>query len=893
MVRKESMSVWTIEQKIESCFAAMFFTVVILSGVSVHDTSSVDRSFGVAVDSTARKTWLAGDINMAVGDMLAADRGILLYTNEKDATGVETAKKLFANRTVEVERDAAELKLLASNDEERNTTDVVIRGNAEWQRAFRDLERLCSVGDVAEASQLEADQALPKYHELDETTAKLLDTESVLLKKNRVTAARTYSHNRTLSFVLVALALLVSGLALIVVRRISAIVLEGKRASESEAHYRQFQLSLMRAIHDVSLDGILVVDKDGIVVWGNKRFLDLWKIAEPNSPDNLAENIVGMADHRLLSKALDRVKYPEAFMKRIQELYEDPGLDDHCEIELKDGRTIERYSTTLRTETGMYRGRVWFCRDTTERKLAEAEMEATNSALEASETRYRNLIDLSPDAILVGRNQQIALANRAAVELFGASSAGDLIGKRFLDMVDPGCLRLLEDAVHRLYERESTAPLMQLQVRRFDGSVVDVEAAVSSFAESDSIGVQAVLRDITRRKQREAKQAQLLRAIEQVAEAIIITDIDGSILYVNPAFEEVTGYTLAEVIGSNPRILKSGRHSDSYYRVLWATLRRGETWSGELINKRKDGTLFNEIATISPIKSDDGIIISYVEVKRDATQEILLRDQLNQAEKWRSMGRLAGGIAHDFNNLLMVMRTYAEMLHDRLPLGDSLRENTEQMLKAVERGASLTGQMLAFSRKQMISPTVISLNAVVNDTAKMLERVIGEDIDFQVDLSESLWAIEADRDQIVQVLMNLCANARDAMPRGGTLRITTGNVTVGARCINTPKYVLYGDYAVLSVRDSGIGVSKEIQSEIFEPFFTTKGPGKGTGLGLAMVYGIIKQGGGYVWLESEVGEGTHFTIYLPRVARAITPTAPARAEPLLRGTETLLVVEDE
>jgi PAS domain S-box-containing protein len=407
------------------------------------------------------------------------------------------------------------------------------------------------------------------------------------------------------------------------------------------------------------------------------------------------------------------------------------------------------------------------------------------------------------------------------------------------------------------------------------------------------MSAKAVLRDISRRKKRETKRAELLQGIEHVAESIVITDLDGSILYVNPAFEKMTGYTWAEAIGRNPRILKSGHQPDSFYEDLWATLRRGETWSGDLVNKRKNGTFFNEAATISPIKSVDGSIVSYVAVKRDTTQEILLRDQLFQAEKWNSMGRLAGGIAHDFNNLLMVMRTYAEVLHHRLPLDDSLRANTEQMLKAVDRGASLTAQMLAFSRKQIISPTVINLNAVARDTTKMLERLIGEDVEIQVDFLESLWAIEADRDQMVQVLLNLCVNARDAMPRGGTLKIATGNVTVGGDCTDIPTYVSHGDYVMLSVTDSGIGMSQEIQSQVFEPFFTTKGPGSGTGLGLATVYGITKQNDGYVWLESEIGKGTRFRICLPRVERAISRIPPARVGTPLRGTETLLVVEDE
>ena len=394
-------------------------------------------------------------------------------------------------------------------------------------------------------------------------------------------------------------------------------------------------------------------------------------------------------------------------------------------------------------------------------------------------------------------------------------------------------------------------------------------------------------------RSQEAKHAQLIRGIEQVAESIVIADLNGAILYVNPAFEKVTGYARAEAIGQNARILQSGQHSTTFYEAMWTTLLSGETWSGDLINRRKDGTLFNEVATISPIKDEQGESVSFVAVKRDVTHEILLRNQLKQAQKMEALGRLAGGVAHDFNNLLMVIRTYTEMIRDRLPKIDSLGPHLEEVLKAAERGASLCSQMLAFSRQQVIRPTVLDLSHVIGDTATMMQRVIGEHVEFQVKLCDSIWAVEADRDQIVQILMNLCINARDAMPRGGTLKIETGNVTVKQPSQDLPTYIVDGDYATFSVSDSGVGVDKEIQGQVFEPFFTTKATGDGTGLGLAMVYGIAKQSGGYVRLDSDPGCGACFTIYLPKVELPVIPRVIAHAEGPLRGTETLLLVEDE
>ena len=278
--------------------------------------------------------------------------------------------------------------------------------------------------------------------------------------------------------------------------------------------------------------------------------------------------------------------------------------------------------------------------------------------------------------------------------------------------------------------------------------------------------------------------------------------------------------------------------------------------------------------------------------KRNQSCECL-RNSSAKLRKLEAVGRLAGGIAHDFNNHLMVISSYTQMLQDRLPAEDSLRRNTQQVMKATDRAASLTRQMLAFSRKQVLSPRVLDLNATVNETVTMLKRLIGEDIELQVSSAKSLWAVRADPDQIVQVLMNLCVNARDAMPHGGKLTLATSNITVGEGGLENRAYVASGDYVMLSVADTGIGMSAEVQEQMFEPFFTTKESGKGTGLGLSTVYGIVKQSGGFIWVDSELGRGACFTIYLPVEKGPIAQVLSAQAEQRQRGTETLLVVEDE
>lgn len=768
------MKSWIAEQKITSCFAAVVIMVAILSWISVLGLSSMNRNYEMAVDSTAQKIRFAGEINRAVSDMIAADRSVLLYTHEKNTAGVEAAKKLFSDRAGLIEKDVAELKPLVSSDEERHALDVVARRSAEWQNVLSKMERLCAAGDVEAASKLEAGEAMPLYRELDGSTGHLQGMQLSSLKTDEERAASIFRFNRFVLFALLALAFLISVIAFIVVRRIGATLLEAKQAAGSEANDRKFHHSLICAIHEVSLDGILVVNSEGNVVSHNKRFLDVWQLPVTTLPDYLPDPATGISDQPLLSANLERVKDPETFLKRVRELYDDPDASDHCEIELKDGRTLERYSTCLRDETGGYLGRVWFFRDITIRKQAVQE-------LQNSEEKFRQFAE----------------------------------------------------NIHGVFWMKSPS--------------------------SDEM------------------------------------------LYVSPAYEKVWGRTCASLYQS-PMSWVEAIHPDDLERAhfIFAQQIRGEPVESEYRIRTPDGQEKWIRDQAFPIRDQAGQLIRIAGIAEEITGRkccesklVATNQALNQAQKMEAMGRLAGGIAHDFNNLLMVIQSYTEMLQDRLPADDALRKNTQQILKASKRAASLTGQMLAFSRKQLISPVVLDLNMVVNDTTKMLKRLIGEDIEFRIDSAEPLWAIEADPDQIGQVLMNLCVNSRDAMPQGGTLTIATGNVRVDEGRIGVPPYVAPGEYVRLSAIDTGTGISKEEQKLVFEPFFTTKDVGKGTGLGLAMVYGVVKQSGGYVWVESELGHGTCFTIYLPRSKGAVAFDKFTKAEVRLQGTETLLVVEDE
>ncbi|MEW5958326.1 MAG: PAS domain S-box protein, partial [Chloroflexota bacterium] len=390
-------------------------------------------------------------------------------------------------------------------------------------------------------------------------------------------------------------------------------------------------------------------------------------------------------------------------------------------------------------------------------------------------------------------------------------------------------------------------------------------------------------------------QLRLSAAVEQAAEIIMMTNTDGTIIYVNPAFERVSGYSRAEVIGRNPRLLKSGQHDQAFYQNLWATISAGQVWRGRIVNKRKNGGLYTGEATITPVHDAGGTIVNFVAVIRDVTHELRLEEQFRQAQKMEAVGRLAGGVAHDFNNLLTVINGYSEILLNRkLEAGDPLRRDIEQIRQAGERAIRLTGQLLAFSRKQIMQVEVLDLNSIVVEMDRLLGRMIGEDINIETHLHPGLGRVKADRGQLEQVMMNLAVNARDAMPNGGALIFETANVVLDQAYARQRLEVEPGSYVLLAVSDTGTGMDRQTLNHIFEPFFTTKTQGKGTGLGLATVHGIVKQSGGHIEVYSEVGHGTTFKIYLPRLEEEAEPLEPAlvRAESL-RGSETVLVVEDE
>lgn len=384
-------------------------------------------------------------------------------------------------------------------------------------------------------------------------------------------------------------------------------------------------------------------------------------------------------------------------------------------------------------------------------------------------------------------------------------------------------------------------------------------------------------------------------ALEAAANSIILTDTAGKILFANKAFCAMTGYALEEVLGQTPSFLKSGKHDPNFFRELWETILMGRTWQGELINRRKDGSLYHEEMTITPIQEASGEVTHFIAVKEDITRRKKFKEQLHQVQKMEAIGHLAGGVAHDFNNLLTVIHGNTQLvLMDESHLKEENRQCLKQVIEATERAGNLTRQLLAFGRKSDIQFRPLNLNEVVGNFTKMLKRVIGEHITMQSVYAKDLPPVDADVGMIEQILINLIVNARDAMPEGGSLSITTEAVHVDAAFVKTHPEAQPGEFVCLTVSDTGTGIYPEYLPRIFEPFFTTKEPGKGTGLGLAMVYGIVKQHQGWIEVSSLVGDGTTFKIFLPAHASGeLKALKPQKKASPAGGHEKILLVEDD
>ena len=388
-------------------------------------------------------------------------------------------------------------------------------------------------------------------------------------------------------------------------------------------------------------------------------------------------------------------------------------------------------------------------------------------------------------------------------------------------------------------------------------------------------------------------------ALQAAANGIVITDATGKIVWHNPAFSRLTGYSGTELVGSSTALFKSGKHDREFYQRLWSTISAGQVWAGEMVNRRKDGSLYTSEMTITPVRGQSGATTHYVAIQQDLSIRCELESQLRQAQKMEAVGQLAGGVAHDFNNMLAVIRGNADLLlmHPGQFKPQGL-ECLKQISCATDRAAALTRQLLAFSRKQVLDCRPLDLCDVISDLTKMLKRIIGETIALECQYAGKLPRVEADIGMLEQILVNLVVNARDAMPAGGKLIIRTESVELGETSASSHAEARPGRYVCLSVTDTGTGIAPEHLALVFDPFFTTKEPGHGTGLGLSTVYGIAKQHKGWVEVSSKPGAGARFSVFLPVSSNVgtdrsngTTPTATDPEPP--GGSEAILLVEDD
>ena len=643
---------------------------------------------------------------------------------------------------------------------------------------------------------------------------------------------------------------------------------------EAEEELRRSEARFRGTFENAAV-GIAHVHPDGRWLRVNDRLCQIVGYSREELLARTFQDITHSDDHTADRRCRRRLKSGEIASTRLERRY------IH-----KDGHVIW-VNLTLATQHADDGAPLYFItviEDISARKQAEDE-------LNESRLRTRALIDASQDEILLIAADGTVLAVNAAAEaqLAPHASGAPCVGQNIrsllpADLAEEGMRRVAEAVVRRTaVHTEKT-----IGSRWLDVWVYPVVRPNTPVAE-----VACYLRDVTERRRIEAEIRKLHQAIHQSPISVVITDRQGRIEYANPKFCETTGYSLEEVIGNSTRMLKSGQTTPEEYAALWRTIKAGQVWRGEFRNRRKDGELIWEIASISPVKNELGEVTNFVELKEDITKQKAIEEQLNRTQQLQALGELTGGIAHDFNNLLAIIVGNLELLAE-LTRGNSKAESLlNDALWSAERGAELTHRLLAFARRQPLKPAITDLNQVVRSMLALLRRTLGPGIGIRADFARDLWPSNIDAGELERAIVNLAVNARDAMNGSGTLTIETRNVEFGEDYAAAYKELTAGHYAQISIADTGSGMPPDVLQRVFEPFFTTKDFGKGSGLGLSMVYGFAKQSGGHVNIQSEVGKGTTVNLYLPRAGPAAEAetSSPAEGGPL-RGV-ALVVEEDD
>jgi len=632
-----------------------------------------------------------------------------------------------------------------------------------------------------------------------------------------------------------------------------------------------------RNIVEFSPDGIITMNKRGMITSANKAFVDMTGY-EKNEVLDIHFTKLPTFIHQNFST------YYDLFSKVIKN-----DLVSSLEVKWKNNKgqiRIGEAKTRILQEDGKKSGIQAIIRDITDKKQQQ-------DVIRESELKYRRLIQHSSDAIYVLAGSRFEMINPKFTELFGYTTKELLDPKfNFMQLIHPNSQDHIRNRADKVAAGQKVKPSYEFTALHKNGTELECEVNVSYIRFNGKPATQGIVRDISERKRKEMELRKLSQAVEQSPVSVLICDLAGNIEYVNQTFLNVSGYSQNEVIGKNPRFLNAGDTPVEIFIEMWETIINGNEWKGRLHNKKKNGDLFWEQVTISPIMNDKGEITHYLGLKEDITDKLKLEDRFQQSQKMEAVGLLAGGIAHDFNNLLTVINGYSEfLLEDQVGDKDTM-DKIREVRKAGERAAALTRQLLAFSRKQILKPKIVNLNDLVENMQKMVRRLIGENIEFSIFYDTNLKNIFADPGQVEQILLNLIVNARDALPNGGNITVETKQAYLDESYCQLSEGLKPGEHAIVSITDNGIGMSAEIQEHIFEPFFTTKSVEKGTGLGLSTVFGIIRQSGGDIHVYSKVGMGSTFKLILPTIDKVENAVDKEKIK-LKGGKETILVVEDE
>ncbi len=628
-----------------------------------------------------------------------------------------------------------------------------------------------------------------------------------------------------------------------------------------------------RSLFENSIDAILLTSPDGEIL----------------SANTAACRVFGWTEEELKSMGRAGVADPEDLRHKaaLEERRRTGKFRGELTLVRKDGTRFpaELSSSVLKDRSGNERTSM-VIRDITERKHAE-------ELLMEKEEYLRALVENASDAIAVlTKDLENVYRSPSRKRLLGYEN-DELVGP--FDTVHPDDRVPAQSALKELIRTPGSRATVDLRLRHKDGSWRNIEATAVNLLDNNSVrGIVINYRDITSRKRAEEEMRLWVAAIQSAANAVVITDREANIQFVNAAFTTLTGYGVDEVIGRNPRILKSGRQPESFYKQLWGTISAGIPWHGQLVNSRKDGSLYDEEMTITPVKDDGLNVTHYIAIKEDVSERKRLQEQLIQSQKMESIGILAAGIAHDFNNVLGIILGNSSLIERTRGADERIIKSAHAITQAADRGASLVRQMLTFARKSEVSFSLVFLNDCVRELQKLFYETFPRTMTLVCQLDDNLPLVTADSTQIHQVLLNLSVNARDAMRGSGVLVISTDTAS-GEEVRSKFNGAAAETYVRLSVSDNGEGMDEETRLHVFEPFFTTKGPGKGTGLGLSVVFGIVENHGGFIDVASEPERGTTFTIYIPTgdtkdgEGHAKTETVSETAA----GDETVLVVEDE